>query len=139
MEYFNFYKWRVAVNALNHGYDTYGCYRCTAKLQDVFGKFLVGGIFGTSKRCRRSTPMSSVATGSIRKRGSMNVLKGFLRLRHRGGFVFRQHSAIGICRRKASLSDVVKFVFTYNYRKMLKHLFGYNYKKRCQRKFQKDK
>ena len=138
MEYFNFYKWRVAVNALNHGYDTYGCYRWPPRNYKMFsGSFW----WAASSYIKTLPPFDPDVIRRDRFYSETWLYerpqKDFSAFDTVADLYFVNIPQSVYADGKPRFSDVVKFVFTYNYRKMLKHLFGYNYKKRCQRKFQK--
>ncbi len=138
LEYFVFDKWRVAVNVLSSGYDTYGCYQWPPRHYTMFS----GNFWWVSAAyARRLPPFDARVIAHDRFYSEVWLYQ----LPHRTFSAFETVADLYFVRMprslytspKPALTDRVAFVLTYNWRKFLKHAFGYNYKARCQRQYQK--
>lgn len=140
MEYFIFDKWSVAVNALSAGYDTYGCYRWPPRKYTMYsGSFW----WSTSSYIKTLPDFCSEVITKDRfyseiwlYEHSPNDFSAFDTI---ADLYFVRLPRSIYSEKKPRMTDVIRFIFMYNYRKTLKHLFGYNYKKRNQQRFQKIK
>ena len=144
MEYFNFYKWKVAVNVLLCGYDTYGCYRFPPRPQK---KYLYAGNFWwvNSNYVNRLPEFDATRFSTDRFFAEEWLFKG----------IPKNYSAFDTMADlyyvdlpealyvdgKKSLWEGMKFVFLYNIRKFRKQILKYDYKKNYQFRYQnlKDK
>lgn len=138
LEYFIFTKWRVAVNALAAGYDTYGCYRWPPRHYTMFS----GNFWWVSSAFARQLPrFTDELTRDNRFYSEVWLFERPVRVFS----PFETVVDLYFVRIPRSiytsavppLSDRLAFSMTYNWRKLLKHAFGYNYKKVCQKRFQK--
>ena len=138
LEYFIFTKWRVAVNALAAGYDTYGCYRWPPRNYTMFS----GNFWWVSSAFARTLPdFSEEVTRADRFYSEVwlfqepnNVFSPFESV---VDLYFVRIPRSVYASAEPPLKDRLAFAMTYNWRKLLKHAFGYNYKKNCQKRFQK--
>jgi hypothetical protein len=138
MEYFIFFKWNVAVNALNSGYDTYGCYLWPPKKQKMYS----GSYWWANSLYIRTLPDFREDVISHDRFYSETWLfehthKFFSAFDTTADLYFVRIPRSVYAKGDTKLIDKFRFVFMYNYRKIQKHVFGYNYKKICQKKFQK--
>lgn len=71
MEYFLFYKWQVAVNVLDEGYDTYGCSACRPTPRNITSTQATSGGCAptTCAGCRRSPGSALPPTGLLPRSG----------------------------------------------------------------------
>lgn len=138
LEHFILEKWRVAVNALAAGYDTYGCYRWPPRNYTMFS----GNFWWVSSAFARSLPdfEESVTRG--------NRFYSEVWLFQKPNRVFSSFETVAdlyflriprsiYTSPTPSIYDRWSFILVYNWRKFLKHAFGYDYKRRCQRRFQR--
>lgn len=137
MEYFVFDRWRVAVHALQAGYDAYGCYQWPPKAYTMFsGNFW----WAASGHVRRLPDFREEVSRDNRFYSEVWLYEVAPR-------VFSPFETVAdlyyVCIPRSVYMDAVpartdkwRFILTYNWRKLLKHAFGYSYKQRCQRKYQ---
>uniref|UniRef100_A0AB33JKC7 Uncharacterized protein n=1 Tax=Prevotella sp. GTC17262 TaxID=3236797 RepID=A0AB33JKC7_9BACT len=137
IQYFIFYRWKVAVNALTEGYDTYGSYRWPPKNYTMFS----GNFWWVRSAFIRKLP--DFDTEVIRTNRFYSEVWLFERpQRCLSAFetiadLYYVNIPPSIYREAhPPLADRLRFVLTYNYRKFLKHACHYDYKKRCQQRFQ---
>lgn len=140
MEYFNFDKWQVAVNVLASGYDTYGCYRWAPSNYVMYS----GSFWWGRADYIRSLPDFDFGTIAMDRFYSEvwlyeNSPHDFSAFDTMADLYFVRMPDTIYKDEKPRMIDVLRFTFTYNWRKVQKRLFGYNYKKRNQRRFQKIK
>lgn len=138
MEYFIFFKWNVAVNALNSGYDTYGCYLWPPRKQKMYS----GSYWWANSLYIRTLPdfrEDVIAHDRFYSETWLfeNIHKFFSAFDTTADLYFVRISRSLYTKGATKVADQLGFVFMYNYRKIQKHVFGYNYKKICQKKFQK--
>lgn len=138
LEYFVLAKWRVAVNALAAGYDTYGCYRWPPRGYTMFS----GNFWWVSSAFARTLPCFGEEVTSGNRFYSEVWLfqkpnKVFSPFETVADLYFVRIPRTIYTEPAPPVRDRMAFVITYNWRKFLKHAFGYSYKKRCQKKFQK--
>ncbi len=138
MEYFIFFKWNVAVNALNSGYDTYGCYLWPPRKQKMYS----GSYWWANSLYIRTLPdfrEDVIAHDRFYSETWLfeNTHKFFSAFDTTADLYFVRISRSLYAKGAIKVADKLRFVFMYNYRKIQKHVFGYNYKKICQKKFQK--
>ncbi len=138
MEYFIFFKWNVAVNALNSGYDTYGCYLWPPRKQKMYS----GSYWWANSLYIRTLPdfrEDVIAHDRFYSETWLfeNIHKFFSAFDTTADLYFVRISRSLYTKGATKVIDKLRFVFMYNYRKIQKHVFGYNYKKICQKKFQK--
>jgi hypothetical protein len=138
LEYFVFYKWRVVVNVLTQGYQSYGCYRWPPRKYTMYS----GSFWWARLDYIRTLPDFDPQVIAANRFYSEIWL---FEKEHRQFSAFdsivdlyfvnipRSIYADG----KPRLWDVIRFSSTYNFRKMEKHLLHRNYKERCQKRFQK--
>lgn len=138
MEYFLFDEWRVAVNTLAEGYQTYGCYL----FPPFVGKMYAGNFWwARSDYFRTLDPLSAdtklhnrfmaeewLLTKATRKFSAFDTVADLYFVNipptlYESG----RHSRV----------DSLKFFAVYTFRKYQKKWFGYSYKKHCQERFQK--
>lgn len=138
MEYFIFFKWNVAANALNSGYDTYGCYLWPPRKQKMYS----GSYWWANSLYIRTLPdfrEDVIAHDRFYSETWLfeNIHKFFSAFDTTADLYFVRISRSLYTKGATKVIDKLRFVFMYNYRKIQKHVFGYNYKKICQKKFQK--
>ncbi len=137
MEYFIFSKWKVAVNTLSAGYDTYGCYRWPPKNYTMFS----GNFWWTRSEYAKTLPEFDEEV--IRKNRFFSETWLFTQ----GNNVFSPFETVAdlyfvnipksiYTMKYPPISDRLYFIIVYNWRKFLKHAFNINYKNRCQKRFQ---
>lgn len=139
MEYFLFYKWQVAVNVLDEGYDTYGCYRLPPYPKKYY---LYAGNFWwvRSDYVRRLPPFPGqriatdrfIAEEWLYKAGPMD----FSAFDTMADLYFVHMDEALYSAKRLPLGRWLRFVVRFNWVKTRKHLFGYDYKKKRQLKFQ---
>lgn len=138
LEYFVFYKWKVAVNVLSEGYDTYGCYRWPPKKHKMYS----GSFWWARTDFIRTLPCFDSNIIANNRFYSETWLferpnKQFSAFDSIVDFYFVHVPHSIYMEKHPPLKDIFRFVATYNFRKIAKHLFGYNYKKVNQKRFQK--
>ncbi len=139
MEYFIFDKWKVAVNTLSDGYDTYGCYRLPPYPKPYY---LYAGNFwwARSGYVRKLPQFDNGLIADNRFIAEEWLYKG--RPKDFSAFdtladlysVYMDKSLYAAP--KLPLLKWIKFVARFNFVKICKHVFGYDYKKRCQKSYQ---
>lgn len=137
MEYFIMDCWKVAVNTLEAGHDTYGCYQWPPDGYTMFS----GNFWWAASDYLSSLPALTEATiGNNRFYSEV-----WLYTRPHTTFsAFETVVDLYFVRLPRSLYTTDNppfwerfcFCWTYNWRKLLKHALGWNYKKRCQLRFQ---
>lgn len=138
MEYFIFSQWKVAVNILNAGFDSYGCYRWPPKHYTMFS----GSFWWANASLIRRLPAFNEET--IAKNRFYSEIWLFER-KQKQFSAFDSIADLYFVRIPRSIytgenrkwKDEIYFSFVYNVRKIEKHIFKYNYKKRCQKEFQR--
>lgn len=136
LQYFIFDKWKVAVNVLSAGYDTYGCYLWPPDNPKMYsGSFW----WARSEYIRRLPDFDEKLIRADRFYSETWLFT----LNHRCFSAFGTvadlyfvHIPHQIYDGSAGFFMRAKFVLTYNWRKFQKHVLHYNYKKRCQKCFQ---
>jgi hypothetical protein len=138
LEYFIFDKWHIAVNALNDGYDLYGCYQWPPRDYKMFS----GNFWWVSSDYARQLP--ELSAENIGGNRFYSEVWPFQRP-HRVCSPFETVVDLYYVRIPRSIyteerpkwTDRFRFVFTYNWRKFLKHVFHYSYKEQCQKRYQR--
>lgn len=138
LEYFVFHKWKVAVNVLSNGYDTYSCYRWPPQNYTMYsGSFW----WATAAHIRRLPDFNSEIISANRFYSEIWLFEE----EHQQFSAFDTIADLYFVRIPNSiymdgvprLFDKLQFSIVYNLRKIEKHIFHYNYKKVCQQRFQK--
>ncbi len=137
LEYFVFDKWQVAVNALSAGYDTYGCYRWPPKNYKMYsGSFW----WGRTDFIRTLPAFDPKVIAHDRFYSEIWLFeqpnRQFSAFDSIVDFYFVRVPRSIYAEAHPPLTDLIRFVFTYNLRKIAKHIFGYNYKQVNQKRFQ---
>ncbi len=138
MEYFLMNKWKTAVNTLDAGYDTYGCY-----LFPPFKEKMYAGNFWWARSTYfRTLPFLDEDT-KLHNRFmaeewllSLPTVKPFSAFDTVADLYFVEILPALYEDGKHSHGDALKFCLTYTYRKYQRKWFGYSYKKHCQERFQ---
>lgn len=139
MEYFLFYKWQVAVNALSSGYDVYGCYRLPPPPKAYY---LYAGNFwwARSEYIRRLTPFTEERKNNDRFFAEEWLYTGrpadFSAFDTMADLYYVNMDEELYAARRLPLFKWMRFVFWYNFRKMRKQFFGHDYKARYQKMYQ---
>ena len=139
MEYFVFDKWRVAVNTLSSGYDTYGCYRLPPYPKPYY---LYAGNFWwvRSDYVRRLPPFPErriatdrfIAEEWLYKAGP----KDFSAFDTLADLYFVYMDKDLYAAPKLPVAKWLRFVLRFNWVKLRKHLFKYDYKAKRQKRYQ---
>ena len=139
MEYFLFDKWRVAVNTLTSGFDTYGCYRLPPPPKPYY---LYAGNFWWA----RSGYLKKLPTFTLDKLKEGRFYaeewlytgkpQDFSAFDTMADLYYVNMEPCLYTNRKPPLIKVAAFVFKYNWHKFRKHALGYDYKKEFQRRYQ---
>lgn len=137
LEFFIFTKWKVAVNVLASGYDSYGCLRWPPRAFTMYS----GNFWWAASRHIRHLP--ELTEENIRGNRFYSEVWLFSR-KHRQFSPFDSIADPYFVRfprsiyaeKNPPLWDRICFSLAYNARKVQKHVFHYNYKKRCQQRFQ---
>lgn len=138
MEYFLMNHWKTAVNTLDAGYDTYGCY-----LFPPFKEKMYAGNFWWARSTYfRTLPILDEDT-KLHNRFmaeewllSLPTVKPFSAFDTVADLYFVEIPPTLYEDGKHSHEDALKFCLTYTYRKYQRKWFGYSYKKHCQKRFQ---
>jgi hypothetical protein len=138
MEYFVIDKWQVAVNVLNDGYETYGCY--------LFPPF-VNGMYAGNFWWTRADYFSKLdALDNKTKADNRFKAEEWLLTKSRKPFsafdtvadlYFVNITPDIYSSERHSIWASFRFFCIYTFRKYQKKWFGYSYKKHCQERFQK--
>lgn len=138
MEYFLMNKWKVAVNTMNAGYDTYGCY-----LFPPFKNKMYAGNFWWAKSSyfRKLNALSEDTKLHNRFMAEEWLLSvpnahPFSAFDTVADLYFVEIPTSLYEDNKHSILDAMRYCTIYTYRKYQKKWFGYSYKKHCQEKFQ---
>lgn len=139
MEYFLMDQWQVAVNVLNAGWDTYGCY-----LFPPFRKTMYAGNFwwaradyfrslprlddGTRRSNRFMAEEWLLSSGKAKAFSAFDTVADLYDVR-----IDESQYVDG----KRSLFQSLRFFVIYTFRKYQKKWLHYSYKHRCQARFQK--
>ena len=139
MEYFLFTEWRVAVNTLQGGYDTYGCYRLPPYPKPYY---LYAGNFwwARSDYVRRLPPFPEkriatdrfIAEEWLYKAGPRDF-SAFDTLADLY-YVYLDDDLYKA--KRLPLAKWIRFVWRFNWVKVRKHLFKYDYKTKRQLRYQ---
>ncbi|MDO4159618.1 MAG: hypothetical protein Q4D41_04085 [Prevotellaceae bacterium] len=140
MEYFLFYKWNVAVNALSSDYDVYGCYRLPPPPKPYY---LYAGNFWWAK----SEYISKLQKFSLEKlsegrffaeewlyTGNPNDFSAFDTM---ADLYYINMEECLYADKKPPLYKTIAYIIKYNFHKFRKHVLKYNYKAEYQKKYQK--
>lgn len=138
MEYFLFDKWRVAVNTLQEGYETYGSY-----LFPPFKHKMYAGNFWWARSDYFRT--LDALTDDVKQHNRFmaeewlltKVAKPFSAFDTVADLYFVNIKPTIYRDDRKSCWDSLVFFLIYTYRKYQRKWFGYSYKKHCQEKFQK--
>ena len=139
MEYFLMYKWKVAVNVLNAGYDTYGCYRYPPKP----AKFaMYGGNFwwASSSYVKKLHKIDVKSMSADRMYAELWLYTGDLK-------DFSPFDNLAILYRvnipkslytqpNPPLLDRLRFILRFNYTKAMKKILKYDYTNKQNKSFQ---
>lgn len=139
LEYFIFDKWKVAVNVLTAGYDTYSCYRWPPRKYTMYS----GSFWWAKSDYIKRLPHFDKNIISTNRFYSEVWL--FELSNHKQFSAFDTIVDLYFVRIPRSIYadkspkawEKVRFSLVYNIRKIEKHVFKYNYKQRCQQRFQK--
>ena len=139
MEYFLFTKWRVAVNALQDGYDTYGCYRLPPYPKPYY---MYAGNFWwvRSGYVRRLPPFSEkriatdrfIAEEWLYKAGP----KDFSAFDSLADLYYVYMDESLYASSKLPVLKWLRFVWRFNWVKLCKHVFKYDFKAKRQKRYQ---
>lgn len=140
MEYFLMDQWWVAVNTLQNGYDTYGCYRLPPPPKAYY---LYAGNFwwSTSDYVKRLPAFDP----SIYRENRYYAEEWLYKAHPHDFSAFDTMADLYYVylppslyhNEKPPLGDSIKFVWLYNIRKFRKQILGYDYKAHYQKKYQK--
>src|SRR5574344_964075 len=138
LTYFNFYKWRVAINVLSSDYETYGCYLWPPKMPCMYS----GSFWWAKSQYIRKLPDFDDKKIKEDRFYSETWLfkknaKHFSAFDTKADLYFVDIPRSIYANVSPPLHDRITFSISYNWWKILKHFFHYNYKKRCQQRFQK--
>ena len=138
MEYFIIDKWQVAVNVLNDGYETYGCYLFPPFVNGMYaGNFWwtradyfskLDALDNKTKATNRFKAEECLLSKSRKPFSAFDTVADLYFVNITPDIYSSEHHSIG-----ASL----RFFLIYTFRKYQKKWFGYSYKKHCQDRFQK--
>lgn len=138
LEFFIFTKWRVAINALNNGYDAYGCYQWPPDDYKMFS----GNFWWTTSDYVQTLPeLEDAVIAQNRFYSEQWIFESNPHVYS----LFETIVDLYFVRIPSSIymypnppfKDRIRYVLCYNWRKFQKHFLGYNYKYVCQRRFQK--
>ena len=138
MEYFLMNQWKVAVNTLEAGYDTYGSY-----LFPPFKNKMYAGNFWWAKASYFKTLPALDEDTKLHNRFmaeewllSQPGVKAFSAFDTVADLYFVRIPPTIYEVGRHSLFDSLRFCAIYTYRKYQRKWFGYSYKQHCQQKFQ---
>lgn len=138
MEYFLMDMWRVAVNVLQDGYDTYGCYL----FPPFKNKMYAGNFWWARSQYFRTLPQLGdglkttnrflaeewlLSTGRARAFSAFDTVADLYDVR-----IDAAQYELG----KRSVVQSLRFFLVYTFRKYQKKWLHYSYKHRCQKRFQ---
>lgn len=138
MEYFLMDKWQVAVNTLQAGYDTYGCYL----FPPFKNKMYAGNFWWTKSTYFRSLNVLDEETKlhnrfmAEERLLSKPDVKPFSAFDTVADLYFVEIPPSLYQDDKHSIYDTLKFGIIYTFRKYQRKWFGYSYKKHCQERYQ---
>lgn len=139
MEHFLFTKWRVAVNALQDGYDTYGCYRLPPYPKPYY---MYAGNFWwvRSDYVRRLPPFPEKRIATDRFIAEEWLYKAepkdFSAFDSMADLYFVYMDEALYASRRLPAGKWLRFVIHFNWVKTRKHLFHFDYKSKRQLRFQ---
>ena len=138
MEYFVIDKWQVAVNVLNDGYETYGCYLFPPFVNSMYaGNFWwtradyfcqLDAIDAKTKTANRFKAEEWLLSKSHKPFSAFDTVADLYFVNISPAIYSSEYHS-----RMASL----RFFLIYTFRKYHKKWLGYSYKKHCQEKFQR--
>lgn len=138
MEYFVIDKWQVAINVLNDGYETYGCYLFPPFVNSMYaGNFWwtradyfsqLDALDSKTKAQNRFKAEEWLLSKSHKPFSAFDTVADLYFVNISPAIYSSEHHS-----RLASF----RFFCIYTFRKYQKKWFGYSYKKHCQEKFQK--
>lgn len=139
MEYFLFYKWNVAVNVLNEGYDTYGCYRLPPYPKKYY--LYAGNFWWTRSEYVRKLPAfpeKRIATDRFIAEEWLYKAepKDFSAFDSMADLYFVYMDEALYASRRLPAGKWLRFVIHFNWVKTRKHLFHFDYKSKRQLRFQ---
>lgn len=138
MEYFLFNKWRVAVNTLCQGYDTYGSYRLPPPPHPYY--LYAGNFWWARSKYIKQLPTFDLE--NIKERFFAEEWlykaqpKDFSAFDTMADLYYVYMSPRLYGDEKPSWWEKTKFVVIYNVRKFRKQILGYDYKAHYQKKYQ---
>lgn len=138
MEYFLMNHWKVAVNTLSAGYDTYGSYL----FPPFKNKMYAGNFWWANSTYFRTLPALDENTKQHNRFMaeewllSLPHVKPFSAFDTVADLYFVEIPPSLYQEGKHSTWEALKFCIIYTYRKYQRKWFGYSYKKHCQEKFQ---
>lgn len=138
MEYFLMDKWRVAVNVLTGGYDTYGCYL----FPPFIGRMYAGNFWWARADYFRRLPRLSDDTKQHNRFMAEEWLLSRSDVRRFSAFdtvadlYFVRIPETLYADGQRSIMDSLRFAIVYTLRKYERKWLGRSYKKRCQERFQ---
>ena len=139
MEYFLFYKWKVAVNALSDGYDTYGCYRLPPYPKPYY---LYAGNFWwvRSDYVRKLPPFPEKRIATDRFIAEEWLYKAaprdFSAFDTLADLYYVHIDEDLYAARRLPLLKWIRYVWRFNWVKTRRHLFNYDYKAKRQLRYQ---
>lgn len=139
MEYFLFDKWRVAVNVLSSGYDTYGCYRLPPYPKPYY---MYAGNFWwvRSDYVRHLPPFSDKRIATDRFIAEEWLYKGgpkdFSAFDSLADLYYVYADRALYASKQLLVFKWLKFVLRFNWVKFCKHVFKYDFKAKRQKRYQ---
>lgn len=139
MEYFLFDKWRVAVNVLSSGYDTYGCYRLPPYPKPYY---MYAGNFWwvRSDYVRHLPPFSDKRIATDRFIAEEWLYKGgpkdFSAFDSLADLYYVYADRALYASKRLPVFKWLKFVLRFNWVKFCKHVFKYDFKAKRQKRYQ---
>lgn len=139
MEYFLFDKWRVAVNVLSSGYDTYGSYRLPPPPRPYY--LYAGNFWWATSEYVQRLPVFDL--GNIKERFFAEEWlyqahpKDFSAFDTMADLYYVYISPRLYGDEKPNFWEKAKFVLLYNARKFRKQILHYDYKAHYQKKYQR--
>ena len=139
MEYFLFDKWRVAVNVLSSGYDTYGCYRLPPYPKPYY---MYAGNFWwvRSDYVRHLPPFSDKRIATDRFIAEEWLYKGgpkdFSAFDSLADLYYVYADRALYASKRLPVFKLLKFVLRFNWVKFCKHVFKYDFKAKRQKRYQ---
>ena len=139
MEYFLFDKWRVAVNVLSAGYDTYGCYRLPPYPKPYY---LYAGNFWwvRSDYVRRLPPFpeNRIATDRFIAEEWLYKAcpKDFSAFDTLADLYYVYIDKDLYASKRLPVLKLLRYVLRFNWVKLCKHVFKYDFKAKRQKRYQ---